>query len=213
MRVPRRHPPWLLLTAGVSAGVLTACGTATSHRPPPKAAAATPTALAPTTTTTPPLATYQVKRGDTLTSIAKQFGVSVTVIISTNHLADANQLSVGQVLKIPGAPPALPAHLEITPSHGPPGQAFTLVVTGTRPAEIVTFKIDSPGGGTFTGPPHTASPAGGVTATYLTNTADTAGTYTVIAKGDQRSSAQASFLIDTPGGSAPSSTATSAASG
>jgi LysM repeat protein len=45
----------------------------------------TPTVTAATTTTTaPPPTTYQVKRGDTLTTIAKQFHVSVAKIVALN---------------------------------------------------------------------------------------------------------------------------------
>jgi LysM repeat protein len=196
--VPRKRPTGRLRAAGVCAGLLAACGTATSHAPRPTTVAA-PTTVAPTTTTTTPLTKYQVKRGDTLTSIAKEFGVSVAVIVATNHLANANQLSVGQVLQVPPAPPALPAQLAITPAQGPAGQGFTLVLTGAKPAEVVTFQIDSPGGATFTGPPHTASSRGVVTATYRTTPVDVPGTYTITAKGDHRTSARASLRVNPVG--------------
>jgi LysM repeat protein len=54
--------------------------------------------------------TYTVKRGDTLFSIARRFGTSVSVLVSLNGLSDPDRLEVGQVLKLPsggqGAPPA-----------------------------------------------------------------------------------------------------------
>ena len=182
--------------AAAAALLLVACGAAKSHAPP-VTAAAQPTTVAPTTSTTAPPITYQVKPGDTLSSIANQFGVAIGVLVARNHLANLNRLSVGQTLLVP-APPSVPAHLAITPAHGPAGQTFTFVVDGARSAETITFRIDSPGGGTFTGPPHTASPAGGVTAFYATNGADTPGTYTVTATGDHHSSAKATFSIDAP---------------
>ena len=49
----------------------------------------------------PMLQEYTVKRGDTLYSIAKNYGVSVSDILKTNNLNSSN-LSIGQVLKIPG---------------------------------------------------------------------------------------------------------------
>jgi putative chitinase len=51
--------------------------------------------------------TYEVQRGDTLTKIAAQFGVTVQELQSLNQLADPDLLHVGQKLRIPtGATPA-----------------------------------------------------------------------------------------------------------
>lgn len=47
-------------------------------------------------------ASYTVKSGDSLSKIAKQFSVSVTQLVETNHIANANRIDVGQVLEIPG---------------------------------------------------------------------------------------------------------------
>ena len=44
---------------------------------------------------------YIVKRGDTLTSIAQKFGVSINSIISVNNISNPNLIFVGQRLKIP----------------------------------------------------------------------------------------------------------------
>lgn len=48
------------------------------------------------------LQTYTVARGDTLSSIARQFGTSFTAIAQENGLANPNLIFVGQVLRIPG---------------------------------------------------------------------------------------------------------------
>ncbi len=48
-------------------------------------------------------ATYTVQSGDTLFSIARQFGVTVQAIVEANNLANPNSLSVGQQLVIPPA--------------------------------------------------------------------------------------------------------------
>jgi LysM repeat protein len=44
---------------------------------------------------------YIVKRGDTLNSIARQFGVTTQSIQTRNNIADPNKLSVGMKLIIP----------------------------------------------------------------------------------------------------------------
>ncbi|MEC0707998.1 N-acetylmuramoyl-L-alanine amidase [Bacillus haynesii] len=47
--------------------------------------------------------TYIVKKGDTLSAIAKANGVSVANLQSWNNIKDPNKISVGQVLKVTGA--------------------------------------------------------------------------------------------------------------
>src|SRR5262249_29429504 len=47
---------------------------------------------------------YEVKPGDTLTSLAKRYGVSVATLVKMNKLPSGTvQLKVGQRLVIPGA--------------------------------------------------------------------------------------------------------------
>ena len=53
--------------------------------------------------------TYTVRSGDSLSSVAAQFGVSRFDLASTNGLAPSSFLYVGQVLTIPGTAPAQPA--------------------------------------------------------------------------------------------------------
>lgn len=94
------------------------------------AGSAAPTASAPMAT--PGVAdasaggeqTYKVKSGDTLTSIAKHFHVTIKAIESANNLTTAS-IRVGKVLKIPGAaasapgPAPVPAPVETMPSPAP----------------------------------------------------------------------------------------------
>jgi len=188
----RRHLPRCFLA--VCAALLAACGTEHGRTATPLSVVA-PTTVAPTTTTAVPVS-YQVKRGDSLTAIAKRFGVSIAVIVATNHLATQDRLTEGQVLQIPPAPPAPPLQLAITPPDGQAGQAFNLTLTGAKPSEVVTFEIDSANGGKFTGPPHTASPNGAVTATYQTTPVDAPGAYNAIARGDHGTSAYARFRVN-----------------
>lgn len=48
--------------------------------------------------------TYTVRSGDTLFTIAQQFGVTTQAIISANNLTNPDRLSIGQQLIIPAAP-------------------------------------------------------------------------------------------------------------
>jgi hypothetical protein len=66
---------------------------------PAPTTAATPTA-APTATRTA-FRTYRVKAGDTLSAIASRFGTSIQALVNLNNIGNPNQLSVGQVLRIP----------------------------------------------------------------------------------------------------------------
>jgi len=181
---------------GLAAGcviVLAACGVApgetqkaTRSRTP-----ATTTTTAPTTTTTPPPTTYQVRRGDTLTSIARFFGVSSAAIAAANQLGGGDRLTEGQVLQVPPSPPA---GLTVTPPDGIAGMVFTFTVRGAKVGEAVTFQVVAPGGGTFTGSPHTAAQDGSVTGSYRTD-GDAAGKYDVVATGDRGTSLRGAYRL------------------
>jgi len=49
----------------------------------------------------PQWTTHTVRRGQTLSYIARKYGTSVSALISANNIRNKNQLKVGQVLKIP----------------------------------------------------------------------------------------------------------------
>ena len=94
----RRRLPGVL----VAAVLLVACGgdnkstTPTTPLPtvPPDAGD-----VSETTTTLPSV--YIVKAGESLSAIAKMFGLSVKDLISANGLTDPNHIEEGQRLKIP----------------------------------------------------------------------------------------------------------------
>jgi hypothetical protein len=73
-------------------------------------APSTAESLAPTPLPTATPLTYTVVRGDTLTKIAKKFGVTVEQILAANpQIKDANTINVGDVIVIPtGAAAASP---------------------------------------------------------------------------------------------------------
>ena len=55
--------------------------------------------ISETTTTVPSV--YIVKAGESLTTIAKMFGITVKDLVAFNELADPNHIEEGQRLKIP----------------------------------------------------------------------------------------------------------------
>jgi LysM repeat protein len=77
----------------------------------PKASAANPSATVPGTvgvdnpspTAMGGVRTHVVAKGETLTQIAKQYGVTVDDIEQLNKIQDAKKLQIGQTLKIPGS--------------------------------------------------------------------------------------------------------------
>lgn len=57
----------------------------------------------PTSSASKALGTYTVKKGDTLSEIAKEHGVSVKNLQSWNNIKDPNKITVGQKLKLEGS--------------------------------------------------------------------------------------------------------------
>ena len=53
--------------------------------------------------------THTVKKGETLTSIAKKYGVTVEAIADKNGIKNKNLIRVGQVLTIPDKAPSVDA--------------------------------------------------------------------------------------------------------
>jgi LysM repeat protein len=74
----------------------------TATKPVAEAAKTTPAVkvsdVAPTKTTP---GFYTVKKGDTLTSIARSFGISMQELSKANKITDPKKLQLGQVLKVP----------------------------------------------------------------------------------------------------------------
>ncbi len=76
---------------------------------------------------------YTVKKGDTLSSIARQFNTTVPTLQSLNNISDPNALKVGTVILVPApavtptAPPATATPIVVTP---PPQPTVTAAVDG-----------------------------------------------------------------------------------
>lgn len=79
----------------------TSTGTLTPSRTPTITPTPTRTGIPPTVTLIAP-ETYVVKRGDTLSAIARRFGLSLAALMAANNIRDPNRIFVGQVLIIRG---------------------------------------------------------------------------------------------------------------
>ena len=72
-----------------------------------KPAGSAPASVGPTAKPSPSQQTYKVKQGDTLSTIAKRFGVTVDQILAANkNIKNPNKIAVGDVIVIPSALPS-----------------------------------------------------------------------------------------------------------
>jgi LysM repeat protein len=62
--------------------------------------------------------TYAIQRGDTLSEIAKRFGLSLAALMAANNIQDANQIAVGQVLVIKNGTSTPPPPIVIIVKRG-----------------------------------------------------------------------------------------------
>ena len=89
------------------------------------------------------------------------------------------------------------ANILVRPSSGTVGTSFTLIGTGFKPGETVTFEIDFPDGKKFSGQPHKATPDGALQTPYKATPGNPQGTYTVKAVGDMGTEGQNTFVLGT----------------
>lgn len=83
-------------------GALAACGSddnTASDTLPPIATTTTTTTMPPTTTTIP--STYVIQKGESLSGIAKMFGLSTSELAAYNGITNPDDIQAGQTLKIP----------------------------------------------------------------------------------------------------------------
>ena len=78
----------------------------------------------------PTTGTYTVQRGESLAIIAAKFNTTYIELARLNGIADPDVLKVGQVLKVPGAPPPEPAPADTGAAPVGPGPASTANVSG-----------------------------------------------------------------------------------
>jgi len=103
------------------------------------------------------------------------------------------------------------ANIVVRQPSGPVGTAFTLIGTGFKPGETVTFQVvfPDPAHPPFMGQPHKTTPDGAVQTTYRATPGNPNGTYTVKATGDQGTTGEGTFVLGTAStGSTPTTAAT-----
>ncbi len=97
------------------------------------APATVPVASAPAPTT-PPAKTsngsYVIQRGDTITAIAKKFGVTVTAVLAANNLSGSSIIYAGRTLVIPGIQIALVGSVTVPLSPSMQANAQTIISVG-----------------------------------------------------------------------------------
>jgi LysM repeat protein len=105
-KAPRRVLGRLL---AATAAVLTfaACGSDDGDAAPPETTGVPTTTTTIATTTTVTEVTYIIQRGDSLSSIADQFDLTVAQLITINKIEDADHIEEGQILIIVPAPAAV----------------------------------------------------------------------------------------------------------
>ncbi|TET96063.1 MAG: LysM domain-containing protein [Anaerolineales bacterium] len=115
-----------------------------THTPRPPTATPTVTlTLAPTFTPTPsgPI-TYIVEPGDTLSSIAEQFGVEVVLLMALNNITDPNQLFVNTEIIIPASEAQLPTKTPL-PENLFPGQKIEYQIQTGDTLETIAAQFNS----------------------------------------------------------------------
>ena len=119
--------------------------TATASPRPTVTPTASPTATprpTPTPTASPAPVTYRVQTGDTLASIARKFGVTLSALQALNNITNANLIKVGQLLRIPvvtstaSAPVVAPRTYTVLAGETLFSIARKLGVTSTALAEL-----------------------------------------------------------------------------
>jgi LysM repeat protein len=157
VRSPRQPLPVCLAAAAALIALAVACGGGGSSQGGPSVEGAIPTATAPAELPDPIIVgsseqeiegeTYTVQDGDTLSSIAAQYGITSDELMAANGITDPTSLFIGQVLRIPGQAPSVlgetepaatpvePVPTEPPPPAEPEGQVY-IVQEGDIPETI-----------------------------------------------------------------------------
>jgi murein DD-endopeptidase MepM/ murein hydrolase activator NlpD len=112
----------------ISTGLLTArCGSGESEESSPTPAPATPFVSTPSPA---PLAfQYEVQEGDSIYGLADRFGTSPDEIIAINKMSSPDELTIGDIILIPGEPPPDLPSPSVIPQP-PAGVGFTFPIVG-----------------------------------------------------------------------------------
>jgi len=115
--------------AGALAAIvlLTACGSSGESEEPTQTARTTPRVS--TQSPEPAAFQYEVQEGDSLYALAFRFDTTVEEILSLNELESADELSIGEVILIPGDPPSDLPSPNVIPRN-PVGEGWVFPIEG-----------------------------------------------------------------------------------
>ena len=80
--------------------------------------------------------THRVRRGETLYSISKRYGISIPTIAKVNGIRNRHRLRIGQQLRLPIPSSGVAARQEATPSGAGPKKKYYTVRPGNNLSEI-----------------------------------------------------------------------------
>jgi LasA protease len=130
----------------------------TLHPHDPTLPLTTPTPDTPRTLPTPRANAnqYTVQAGDTLDSIAQQYGISADAVMKANNITDANTLAIGESLTIPAPEPGTPGpSFKIIPDselvYGPASAQFDVNDFINKEGGYLSTYTDTVGTETLTG--------------------------------------------------------------
>jgi LysM repeat protein len=103
-----------LLAATAAVATLAACGGDDSDAAPPDTTGVPTTTTTIATTTTVTEVTYIIQKGDSLSSIADQFDITIAQLITINNIEDADHIEEGQILVI--VPALTPVSTTVPPT-------------------------------------------------------------------------------------------------
>lgn len=145
------HHCLILRLAALIGALALAAGCATRQpapvieRAPPPAPRVEPAAPATTAPVSKPVPTHTIKRGDTLVSIALQYGLDYRELAAWNAITNPNLLGVGQVLVL-AAPAGAPGTVAAPPAIVATPLASPGAVVEARPlANTPTIKVEPRG--------------------------------------------------------------------
>jgi LysM repeat protein len=120
----RRRVLVRLLAASAAITSVAACGGGDdSDAAPPETTGVPTTTTTIATTTTVTDVAYIIQRGDSLSSIADQFDITIAQLITINNIEDADHIEEGQILII--VPALTPVSTTVSPTTAAPAPPAT----------------------------------------------------------------------------------------
>lgn len=132
-----------MAAAGALAAIvlLAGCGSSGESEEPTQTPRATPRVSTPSPL--PAAFQYEIQEGDSLYDLALRFGTSVEEVLALNELESADALSIGEVILIPGEPPADLPSPNVIPRN-PVGEGWVFPIEGSCLPNIDSLMPNAP---------------------------------------------------------------------